>query len=40
MTIARHVMAEELLVALKALSPTEITKRMFEGEGELPDWMR
>ena len=40
LSIARHMMAEELLVALKALSPTEITKRMFEGEGELPDWMR
>ena len=40
LSIARHMMAEELLVALKALSPTEITKRMFEGEGELPEWMR
>ena len=40
LSIARHIMAEELLESLKGLTTTKIAKRMFEGEGELPDWMQ
>lgn len=39
-TIARHMVAEDFLESLKRLTPTEIAKKVFEGEGELPEWMR
>ena len=39
-TIARHIIGDEVLLALKGLTTTKIAKRMFEGEGELPDWMQ
>ena len=40
LSIARHMVAEDLLESLKGLTTTKIAKRMFEGEGELPDWMK
>jgi predicted aminopeptidase len=40
LTIARHLVAEELLASLKRLTTTEVAKKIFEGEGEIPDWMK
>jgi hypothetical protein len=40
LTVARHIVAEEFLATLKKLTTTEIASRIFEGEGELPDWMK
>ena len=40
LSIARHMVAEDLRESLKRLTPTEIVKRMSEGEGEIPDWMK
>ena len=40
LTVARHLVAEEYLKALKELTTTEIAKKIFEGEGEIPDWMK
>ena len=40
LSIARHMVAEDLFESLKGLTTTKIAKRMFEGEGELPDWMQ
>jgi hypothetical protein len=40
-TVARHIVAETVLDALRMnLTATKIVKRMSEGEGEIPDWMR
>ena len=40
LTIARHMVAERVLKAMQTLTTTKIAEKMFEGEGELPDWMR